>query len=318
MIGHYTYTEFGLFLAGVIVCLIVDLKAHKENQAISMKDSLVWSIVWTVLALFFAVYIALFHGTGDAMLYLTGYLLERSLSIDNLFVFMAIFSAFAIRDELQHRVLFWGIVGAIILRMIFLGAGNTLVLLFGPYAMTVFGLFVLWTAWKMWQQMHKDTEEIEDYTNHWSVTWTRKLFPVHNKLEGQSFFVKIQEDSRVVRKATPLFLCLVVVAICDIMFAFDSVPAILVITQDLFLIYTSNIFAVLGMRAMYFLMAAAKRYLCHLEKAVIVILVYIGLKMLLSVAVNIHIDPMVSLAIVGILLMGGVLGSLIWPEKGAE
>jgi tellurite resistance protein TerC len=190
--------------------------------------------------------------------------------------------------------------------------------LFGPYAMTVFGFFVLWTAWKMWQQMNKDAEEIEDYTNHWSVTWTRKFFPVHNKLDGHNFFVNVQEDTQLVRKATPLFLCLMVVAICDIMFAFDSVPAILVITQDLFLIYTSNIFAVLGMRAMYFLMAAAKRYLCHLEKAVIIILVYIGLKMLLSVVADIHINPMISLAIVGILLTGGVLGSRIWPEKEAD
>ena len=318
MVGHYSWIEFALFFVGVIICLVVDLKVHKADKPISLKDSLIWSIIWTVLALLFAGYIALSHGTEDASLFLAGYLLERSLSMDNLFVIMAIFSSFAIKDELQHRVLFYGILGAVIFRMIFIAAGTSLITLFGPFALTAFGLFVLWSAWKMWQQMNKATEEIEDYTNHWSVTWTRKLFPIHNKLDGHNFFVRVQEGSRLVLKATPLFLCLVAVEICDIMFAFDSVPAIIVITQDPYLIYTSNIFAILGMRAMYFMLAAAKRFLCHLEKAVIIILVYIGLKMLMDVVVSIHVPPMVSLAVVGVLLTGGVLASLVWPEKEAK
>ena len=315
MIGHYTWMHLVVFLIGVVICLYIDLRVHRQDQVISMKDALYWSIVWTVLALLFAVYIGLTHGREDASLYLAGYLLERSLSMDNLFVIMAIFSAFAIKDEFQHRVLFFGILGAIIFRMIFIAAGTSLITLFGPYALTAFGLFVLWSAWKMWQQMDKAKEAIEDYTNHWSVVWTRKFFPVHNKLDGHNFFVRVQDGSRHILKATPLFLCLVAVEICDIMFAFDSVPAIIVITQDPYLIYTSNIFAVLGMRAMYFLLAAAKRYLCHLEKGVIVILVYIGIKMLLAVVSGIHIPPMVSLAIVGLLLAGGVAASLIWPVK---
>jgi len=283
MLGHYTWVHLVLFLLGVAVCLYVDLRVHRQDQVITANDAIIWSILWTVLALGFAVYIALSHGTEDASLFLAGYLLERSLSMDNLFVIMAIFSSFAIKDEFQHRVLFYGILGAILLRMIFLTAGNSLIVLFGPYALTAFGLFVLWSAWKMWQQMLKDKEEIEDYANHWAVSWTRKFFPVHNKLDGHNFFVRVQDGARIALKATPLFLCLVVVEISDVMFAFDSVPAIIVITQDPFLIYTSNIFAILGMRSMYFLLTAAKRYLCHLEKAVIIILVYIGLKMLLDV-----------------------------------
>jgi len=317
MLGEYSWLEFGFFFVFVIICLFVDLKVHKEDKPISPKDSLIWSIIWIVSAWLFAAYIGISHGGQGASLFLAAYLLEKSLSIDNLFVFMAVFSAFAIKDEFQFRVLFWGIVLAIILRMIFLAGGKTLIVLFGVYAMIAFGLFVLWTAWKMWQQMNKDEEEIVDYTNHWSVIWTRKIFPVHNKLDGHNFFVRIQEGSQLVRKATPLFLCLVVIGFVDIMFAFDSVPAVLAVTDDVFLIYTSNIFAVLGMRAMFFLLAAAKRFLCHLEKAVILILVYIGLKML-AVAVDMHVHHMLSLTIVGVLLTGGIVASLIWPPKKEE
>jgi tellurite resistance protein TerC len=315
MFGHYPWTHFVFFLTGVAVCLIVDLRAHSKDEPISAKNALCWSLFWIALALCFAVYIALAHRTEDASLFLAGYLLEKSLSVDNLFVMIAIFSSFAVKDEFQHRVLYYGILGAVFLRMAFVAAGSSMLALFGPYALGGFGLFVLWSAWKMWQQMGKDEEDIEDYTNHWAVSWTRKFFPVHNRMDGHTFFVKVQDGALVVRKATPLFLCLVVVEICDIMFAFDSVPAVIAITRDPFLIYTSNIFAILGLRSLYFLLAAAKRYLCHLEKAVIVILVYIGLKMLLDVAGFTHIPPIYSLAVVCILLAGGVLASLAWPEK---
>ena len=315
MLGHYTWAHIVFFLIGVLVCLLVDLRAHQRDEAITAKNALLWSIFWIVLSLCFAAYIALSHGTEDASLFLAGYLLEKSLSVDNLFVIMAIFSSFAIKDEFQHRVLYYGILGALVLRMLFVSAGSSLVVLFGPYALAGFGLFVLWSAWKMWQQMGKDEEEIEDYTNHWAVSWTRKFFPIHNRMDGHNFFVKVQAGGGGMRKATPLFLCLVVVEISDIMFAFDSVPAVIAVTQDPFLVYTSNIFAILGLRSLYFLLAAAKRYLCHLEKAVIIILVYIGLKMLLDVVGFLHMSPMFSLAVVGMLLMGGVLASLIWPEK---
>ena len=315
MIGHYTWGHLTLFMAGVAVCLLMDLRAHRRDEAVSVQNALLWSVIWIALSLCFAVYIALSHGAQDASLYLAGYLLEKSLSVDNLFVIMAIFSSFAIKDEFQHRVLYYGILGALALRMAFVAAGSSLVLLFGPYALASFGVFVLWSAWKMWQQMGKSEEEIEDYTNHWAVAWTRKFFPVHHKMDGHNFFVKAPDGAGVARKATPLFLCLVVVEISDIMFAFDSVPAVIAVTQDPFLVYTSNIFAVLGLRSLYFLLAAAKRYLCHLEKAVIVVLVYIGLKMLLDVAGVVHMSPLFSLAVVCLLLAGGVLASIVLPEQ---
>ena len=314
MLGHYTIYHLIPFLAGVAVCLLADLRAHKADTAVSAKDALRWSGFWIALAVAFGLYIGLSHGKNDAFLYFSGYLLEKSLSVDNMFVFMAIFSSFGIRDEYQHRVLYYGILGALVLRMVFVAVGTSLLALFGAYALTGFGLFVLWSAWKMWQHMGEDTEEIEDYSRHWAVSFTRRFLPVHNHLEGHDFFVKVAEGGESVWKATPLFLCLAVVEFSDVMFAFDSVPAIIAITQEPFLVYTSNIFAILGLRSLYFLLAAAKRYLRHLEKAVIIILVYIGLKMLLGVAGWIHISPLFSLGVVLVLLAGGVAASLL-PQR---
>jgi len=316
--SHYTLTHYILFLIGIVLCLMVDLHAHKSDEPISTKSALRWCIFWEFLALSFAVYVWITHGSGDGSLFIAGYYLEKSLSIDNLFVIMAIFSAFAIKDEFQHRVLYYGIIGALVLRMVFVAAGTSLITVFGPYALAGFGFFVLWSAWKMWQQMHSGKQEIEDYANHWSVTYTQKFFPVHNKLDGHKFFVKIEERKKFIWKATPLFLCLIVVEISDVMFAFDSVPAIIAITQDPFLVYTSNIFAILGMRSLFFLLAAAKRYLCHLEKSVIVILVYIGIKMLLDVVDVVHIPPLGSLSVVVVVLCGGILPSIVFPEKSEE
>ncbi len=317
MLSAYTMTHLIVFLIGVVICLWIDLHAHKQDAPISARDALLWSAFWIVLALLFAVYIGLSHGMEHASLFLSGYLLEKSLSVDNLFVIMAIFSSFAVKDTLQHRVLYYGILGALIMRMVFIAAGSSLVEVFGPYALAAFGLFVLWSAWKMWQNMNAPEQEIEDYTHHWAVSFTRRMLPVSPRLHGHDFFVKeaATPGGRAVWMATPLFLCLVVVELSDVMFAFDSVPAVIAITQDPFLVYTSNIFAILGLRSLYFLLAAAKRYLCHLEKAVIVILAYIGVKMLLGVAGVVHLSPLLSLGVVLGLLIAGIVASLIWPEN---
>ena len=317
MLGHYSTGDFIGFLVIIAVFLWVDLHAHKKDEPISMRNAAVWSLIWIALALAFAVYVGITHGVNDASLYLSGYLLEKSLSVDNLFVMMAIFSSFSIKGNFQHRVLYYGILGALVLRMVFVAAGNTLVQLFGAYALAAFGLFVLWSAWKMWQHMNKPEEDIEDYSNHWSVRFTRRFVPVSPTLHGHDFFVKepVTPGGNPVWKATPLFLCLVVVELCDVMFAFDSIPAIIAITQDPFLVYTSNIFAILGLRSLYFLMAAAARMLVHLEKAVIIILAYIGIKMLLGVSGLIHIPPLASLVVVFALLAGGVVASFLFPGK---
>ncbi len=311
MIGHYSWWNVLAFSALVIVALIVDLYAHKADKAISMRDAALWSIFWVLLSLGFAWYVGATHGIEDSSLFLAGYFLEKSLSVDNLFVFIAIFSSFSIRDELQHRVLYYGILGALVMRVIFVAAGTSFLLLFGKWALTAFGLFVLWSAWKMWQNSKEECSAITDYSNHWSVRLTRRFFLVHPRLEGHSFFVRING----LLHCTPLFLCLVVIEIADVMFAFDSVPAVIAITRDPFLVYTSNIFAILGLRSLYFLLAAANRFLCHLEKSVIAVLAFIGVKMLLDVVDIIHVPPLVSLAIVLGLLVAGIVASVMYPEK---
>lgn len=323
MLGAYTIWHFLAFMAIVVICLWVDLHAHKADQPISMRNALLWSIFWIALACAFGVYVGVTHGIGHASLYFSGYLLEKSLSVDNLFVIMAIFSSFSIKDQFQHRVLYYGIVGALVLRMVFVAAGNSLVQMFGPYALAAFGLFVLWSAWKMWQHMRAPQQDVQDYSAHWAVRFTQRVVPVAHHLHGHDFFVKEpahadQPGGKLVWKATPLLLCLVVVEISDVMFAFDSIPAIIAITQDPFLVYTSNIFAILGLRSLYFLMAAAKRYLVHLEKAVIAILAFIGVKMLLGVAGLVHLSPLVSLAVVMGLLAAGIVASLVFPNRDAN
>ena len=317
MLGEHSILEVIIFFAMVFFFLWWDLHAHKEDEPVTAKRAAVWTGVWVSLAMAFMGYIWYNFGPEPAQLFLAGYLLEESLSVDNLFVIMAIFGSFSIRDEMQHRVLYYGILGALIMRLIFVAAGTSLVKIFGPYALAGFGIFVLWTAWKMWQNLHAEKTEVADYSDHWSVRWTRRFIPVHPQLSGHDFFVKVEEGGKKLWKATPLFLCLVVVELSDVMFAFDSVPAIIAITQDPFLVYTSNIFAILGLRSMYFLLAAAKRYLRHLEKSVVAILAYVGVKMLLGVAGVAHIPPMVSLAVVMGLLAVGVLASLL-PARTSE
>jgi len=167
--------------------------------------------------------------------------------------------------------------------------------------------------------MHSgEKEEIVDYSEHWAVRYTKRFIPVHNQLSGHDFFVKAPDTTgKLIWKATPLFLCLFVVEVSDVMFAFDSVPAIIAVTHDPFLVYTSNVFAILGLRSMYFLLAAGKRYLRHLEKSVVIILAYIGVKMLLDVVGIVHISPLISLGVVIGLLAIGILASLL-PEKSAK
>ncbi len=299
-----------IFILIVVIFLIIDLKTHSEDKPVSIKNAAVWSALWVAVSLVFAGYVAYSQGPKKMSLFLAGYFLEKSLSVDNLFVFMAIFASFSVPDKFQHRVLYYGIVGALILRFVFIAVGTSLLWL-GEWVLALFGLFVLWTAWKMWQNMRRGEEELTDYTHHWSVRYAKKILPVHTKLEGHKFFTKAGGSLAV----TPLFLCLVCVEMADAMFAFDSVPAVIAVTREPFLIYTSNIFAILGLRSLYFLLSAAKRRLIHLEKAVIGVLVYIGVKMLLAVSGVIHISAMVSLLVVFGGLVLGVLASFVFPSN---
>ncbi len=324
MLGQYSPWNVGLFLGIVLLALWIDLAAHKKDEPVSLKNAAIWSAVWIAVSLAFAFYLSVSYGQDKGFLFLTGYFLEKSLSVDNLFVFMSVFCYFSINEKYQHRVLYYGILGALILRMIFVSLGSSLFLIDSVFytlsltdslmlrfsvkniAMIVFGSFVLWSAYKMLQDA--EGEEIEDYSNEWYIKVAKKMFPVHPFRDGHNFFTK-QEN---VLHITPLFLCLLAIEFTDVAFAFDSVPAVISVTQEPFLVYTSNIFAILGLRSMYFLLAAGKKYLCHLEKSVIGILLFIGIKMLLEV-VNFHIAANISLMVVLGGLTIGIIASKLFP-----
>lgn len=310
MLERYSLINMLFFGVVVIAALSIDLFSHRKDKIVTIKNAAIWSIIWVLISFAFAFYIGVTHGSSKAYLFISGYLLEQSLSVDNLFVIMAILSNFAIKDEYQHRVLYYGILGAIILRFIFIFLGTTLLIL-GKWVLGLFGILVIWSAWHIYQASKRQDREIIDYKHHWSVKLSGRIFPVYNYNAGRAFIVKIDKKVYI----TPLMLCLITINIVDIIFAFDSVPAIIAITQEPFLVYTSNIFAILGLRTMFFLLSALKRYLCHLEKAVIFILVFIGLKMLSGLTDIISLSPHISLIVVFVSLFIGIAASIIFPEK---
>ena len=316
-----------VFTVLVGVMLWLDLRNHKAKQAVTLRDATIWSAIWVGISLAFAGYLWVIQGPERAGLFTAGYLLEKSLSVDNLFVFMAIFASFGVKDSTQHRILHYGILGAIIFRLLFISFGSAALLAgtLGPVAhMIVYGVFaavVLYSAAAMLTEVDNDPTNDKDYTQHWAVRWARDLLrlPVSNRLCGDRFFVR----SDGAWQATPLFLCLLVTETSDIAFAFDSVPAVIAVTKEPFLVYSSNIFAILGLRSMYFLLVAAKQYLCHLEKAVVGILIFIGVKMLLEafhaplvgIGIVINIPIAVSLAVVVLGLTLGVVASYLFPAE---
>ncbi|MCX4029019.1 TerC/Alx family metal homeostasis membrane protein [Endozoicomonas sp. SM1973] len=330
--------SFGFPLEAVVVLFVVvaasvwcDLFSHRNSTEIKFKDALGWSIFWVALAIAFYAYLYLRYDAKWADLFLTGYVLEKTLSVDNMMVFIAIFASFGIKGALQHRVLYYGIIGALLFRAIFIAVGTSL---FGlsVWVEFIFGLIVAWTA-VMMLKGGGDDEETEDYSNHWSVSWTKKLIPVLPRLSGNHFFVKHNEvetlkandpSLNVVGKAafyaTPLFLCLICIEISDIVFSFDSVPAIIAVTEEPFLIYAAVIFAILGLRNLYFMLAVAAKYLCHLEKAVAFVLFFIAFKLCAQAAehiwgFSIEISHSLSLFIVLGTIALGVVASIVFPEK---
>ena len=321
-----------VFSAFVIAGILIDLFYHRSDKVISLKDATIWTIFWVLLACVFGVFLYFNHGSETAGLFFTGYVLEKALSVDNLFVFMAIFGAagFAIPENLRHRVLYWGIIGAIIFRMIFVFIGTSLMSLNG-WVELLFGLIVGYTAWLMLKK-DDDQEVEEDYKNHVVCRFMNRYFPVTADLYGNKFFVKrevkffvkrevvgIDSDHFDVKKvwvATPLFVCLAVVEMSDVMFAFDSVPAVIAVSKDPLIVYSAMIFAILGLRTMYFMLEAAKNYFEYLEKAVIMVLAFIAVKLIsnsvyVMTGYGFHIDYLISLTVILTLLTGSILLSLI-------
>ncbi|MDE2512361.1 MAG: TerC family protein [Elusimicrobia bacterium] len=296
-----------LFVVAVAAMLAVDLgvlgvRAHKP----SMREAAAWSAAWIGLALAFGGAIWALEGSERALLYLTGYVLEKSLSVDNLFVFLIIFRFFAIGDEHQTRVLHWGILSAVVMRFIFIYAGVSLIHR-SQWVLAAFGVILLWTGGKM--LLSKDKEDRGPEKNP-ALRLLRRVLPVTESLHGQSFFTRVAG----VLHATPLFAALAVIEASDLIFAADSIPAALAVTPDLFLVYTSNIFAVMGLRSLYFLLESSLSEFRYLKTGISIALLYVGAKLLLLPWFEIPAGW--SLAVIVLVLSASIAASRLWPERG--
>lgn len=331
-----TVAVFAIISIGAI---LIDLYAHRGDKPIPLKSAALWSVFWVAVSLSFAGYLNMRHGSEVASLFVTGYALEKVLSVDNLFVMMAIFSWFAVPDGYRHRVLYWGIIGAIVFRAVFVAIGTGLLAL-GPWVELVFALVVAWTA-VMMLQGQDDDDEIEDYSQHLAYRMVGRFLPLWPKLHGHSFLIsKANVDAELSKPenkdvviggkagkaafyATPLMLCLAVVELSDVMFAFDSVPAVIAVSRDPLIVYSAMMFAILGLRTLYFVLEGMKQYLVHLEKAVIVLLFFIAFKLGLNATNHLFhhgfgISATSSLIVVLVVLAIGIVGSVMFPGPAEE
>ncbi len=306
-----TATVLIAFNVGVLAVLAVDLgifnrKAHK----ISVKEASAWSSIWIALSLGFAGFIYWWRGPQNALEFVTGYLIEYSLSVDNIFVIVLIFSYFRIAEKYQHRVLFWGIIGALLMRGSMISAGAYLIQRF-HWIIYVFGVFLIFTGIRMAMQ---DEADIEPESNP-VLRLVRRLLPVTQDFRGQQFFVRepVHRGERPRRLATPLFIVLVLVETTDLIFAVDSIPAIFAVTQDPLIVYTSNVCAILGLRSLYFMLAGVIHRFHFLKLGLAVVLTFVGVKMLLGSVFEIPIY--ISLLVIAIILISSVLASLVFPER---
>jgi tellurite resistance protein TerC len=305
-LGHATWLWLA-FLGIVVTLLALDLGVlHRKEREIGVRESLLLSAGYITIALIFGAWVWWYMGAQRGMEYYTGFLIEKSLSMDNVFVIALIFSYFAVPRQYQHRVLFWGILGVIVLRAIMIALGATLVSQFS-WILYLFGAFLVITGVKMWMV----ADNMPDIANNPLLGFLRKRMRVTNELHGNAFFVHRPDPAtgRTVRWATPLFLALILVEFADLIFAVDSVPAIFAITTDPFIVYTSNIFAILGLRALYFALAAMIHRFQYLKYALALVLVFIGSKIFLVGIIG-KIPPVISLSVTGALIAGGVLYSL--------
>jgi len=261
---------FNLF---VLVMLALDLGVfHRKSHDVSVKEALTWTFVWIFLAMVFNGIIWYWRGQQQALEFFTGYLVEKALSVDNIFVFIVIFTYFGIPSKFQHKVLFWGIIGALIMRVIFIFAGAAMIEKF-HFSIYFFGALLIFTGIKMFSNSHSKMEPEKNPV----LKFFKKLMPVTSELHHDRFFVRLKG----IRHATPLFLVLILIETTDLIFAVDSIPAILAITQDQFIVYTSNVFAILGLRSLYFALAGVVHRFWLLSFGLAIVLIFVGIKMLL-------------------------------------
>ena len=300
----WLWAGFNLF---VLAMLALDLRVfHRKSHEVSLKEATAWSVVWVGLALLFNLGIYWFRGSEPAIQFFTGYLIEKSLSVDNIFVFALLFGYFAVPPAYQHRVLFWGILGALVMRAGFILAGAALLAKF-HWIIYVFGAFLIVTGVKMAifrnAEMHPEKNPV--------LKLVRRLIPVTREYREERFFVR--EAGR--WAATPLFLVLVLVETTDLVFAVDSIPAIFAVTDDPFIVYTSNVFAILGLRSLYFVLAGVMQKFSYLKLGLSAVLVFVGVKMTL---VDFYkIPSSVSLGIIAAILTTSIVASLLKSRRDA-
>ena len=324
--------SIAIFTLLAIAGLLIDLWAHRADKPISLKTAAFWTLFWVAVGTCFGGFMYFHFSPEVASLYFAGYAFEMALSVDNLFAIMAVFSWFGIKSGFTHRVLYWGVLGAVVFRLIFVLIGTELFSL-GPYVEFVFAFMVTLSAVLMIKK--KDNDGISDFTNHPAYRFVKFFVPLYPKLVGHNFFVsnshvhselQKEENRHIVLKrkglfyATPLFLCLAIVETSDVMFAFDSVPAVIAVSKDPFIVYSCMIFAILGLRSMYFILDALKNALVYLEKAVIVLLFFVAFK--LAAAASLHlfgagfeINVYISLSVIAVALSAGIIASLIFGKR---
>lgn len=304
------------FVAFVMAMLALDLGVfHKNSHTVSFKEATLWSIAWMTLALCFnaGLYYYSLAKFPDPMIakqvgleFLTGYVIEKALSVDNIFVFVIVFSFFSIPPKYQHRVLFFGILGALVFRAIFIALGS--VLMQYKAVVILFGVFLLITGIKMMFQPEKEM----DPSKNWVIRWMKKFIPISHKLDGDHFFT--MENGK--RMATPLFVALIFLEFTDVIFAVDSVPAIFAITKEPLIVFSSNIFAILGLRSLYFLLAGVVDKFHLLKYGLAAVLVFVGLKMVwLNEAFDGHFPIGWSLALIALFIGGSIVASLMIKPK---
>lgn len=294
-----------IFNAFVLIMLALDLGVfHRKSHEVSVKEALTWTFAWILLALIFNVVIYFWRGQQQALEYFTGYLVEKALSVDNIFVFIMIFTYFKIPAKYQHKVLFWGIIGALVMRVIFIFAGVALLERF-HFTIYIFGALLIFSGIKMFNHSNSKIDPDKNPV----IKFFKKFMPVSDTLHEDKFFTKI--DGR--RVATPLFLVLILIETTDLIFAVDSIPAILAITQDQFIVYTSNVFAILGLRSLYFALAGVVHRFWLLSYGLAIILVFVGIKMILIDFYKIPIEW--SLLFIASIITGSIILSLKLKNK---
>jgi len=304
------------FIGLVSVVLALDLGVfNKEAHRVSSKEALLWTCLWVSLAVGFAGVVWYFYGFEKATEFMTGYLVEQSLSVDNLFVFVLVFRHFRVEERYQHRILFWGVLGAVVMRAIFIFAGVALIQKF-HWIIYLFGAFLIYSGLKL--LFEKDgEEETEEVAESMAVRLVKRFFAISKNYDGQKFFT-IENGKRVV---TPLFLVLIVVEITDLIFAFDSIPAVLAVSKDPFIVFTSNIFAIMGLRSLYFLLADVIDKFVFLKKGISFILTFVGVKMLFPeisrwiTGESLTIPSPISLVVIASVLFLSIVISLLVAPK---